>query len=100
MLVATVMIGVAPRVLNIADNVTKKYKKQRARFNSEIVSKLSSGDQKLWEEFDYAISENKRADARTAIEKFRSLPTRPLGQTHVLGYDSVLIVPDRAAPQS
>ncbi|MGH7780441.1 MAG: hypothetical protein ACREQR_11495 [Candidatus Binataceae bacterium] len=95
-LVATVMIGVAPRVLNIADNVTKKYKKQRARFNSEVVSKLSSGDQALWKEFDYTISENKPADARTAVEKFRSLPTRPLGQTHVLGYDFVLIVPFHA----
>jgi len=92
-LVATIMIGVAPRVLNIADNVTKKYKKQRAKFNSEVVSKLSSGDLHLWKEFDYAISENEPADARKAVEKFRSLATRPLGQTHVIGYDSVLIVP-------
>ena len=27
------------------------------------------------------------------ISKFRSLPTRPPGQTHVRGYDYVLLVP-------
>jgi hypothetical protein len=92
-LVATVMIGVAPRVLNVADNVTKRFKKDRARFTAEVLPRLGSGDQTLWEEFDYAISENEPADARKAVAKFRSLPVRPLGQTHVLGYDYVLIVP-------
>jgi hypothetical protein len=50
-LIATVMIGVAEKVLNVPDGVKKIYKANTEEFKRKIVPRLSSGDQKLWEEF-------------------------------------------------
>lgn len=91
--VATVMVGTARRVLNVPDHVKKRHRKSPAIFESEVLPRLSSGDQSLWEEFDYAVSLNRPDDPRKTIAKFRSLPLRPPGQTHIPGYDYVLIVP-------
>jgi hypothetical protein len=92
-LVATVMIGVAPRFLNIPDVIKKNYRKKMSQFEKKVVPRLSSGDQTLWDKFDYAISPNRATDSKKTVEKFRQLPTRHIGHTHVVGYDFVLLVP-------
>lgn len=92
-IVATVLVGTALRVLNVPDGVKKAYKKKMAVFVRKVLPRLSTGDQRLWEEFDYAVSENKADDPRKTLEKFRALPTRGPAQTHRIGYDFVLLVP-------
>jgi hypothetical protein len=92
-LVATVIIGVAQRVLNVPDKVKPLYKKKPAEFNDKVVPRLSSGDQTLWDEFEGAVSLNRPDDPAKTVSKFRQLPTRPPGHTHVVGYDYVLLVP-------
>lgn len=92
-LIATVIIGVARRFLNISDHVKKHFRKKPRRFESHVLSRLSSGDESLWNEFDFAISENAAEDPLRTVSKFRQLPTRPIGYTHIVGYDYVLLVP-------
>jgi hypothetical protein len=92
-LVATVIIGVADRVLNIPDRVKPFYKTKLAEFNEQLLPRLSSGDQTLWEQFAWAVSINRASDSAKTVEKFRQLPTRSPGHTHVVGYDYVLLVP-------
>jgi len=92
-LVATVIVGVAEKVLNVPDKVKPLYKKKAGKFEREVLPRLSSGDQSLWDEFDWAVSVNRPDDPRNTIEKFRELPTRRPGRTHVVGYDYVLLVP-------
>jgi hypothetical protein len=92
-LVATVIVGVARRVLNVPDRVKPLYKKRAAEFESRIIPRLSSGDQTLWDEFDFAASLNRSEEPVKTVTKFRELPTRPVGHTHVVGYDYVLLVP-------
>src|SRR5690606_6840450 len=62
-------------------------------FETEVLPRLSSGDQSLWSEFKYAVSTNKPDDPAKTVAAFRRLPLRPPGHTHVAGYDFVLIVP-------
>jgi hypothetical protein len=92
-LVATIIIGVANRVLNVPDRVKPFYKTNLVEFNEQILPRLSSGDQALWEEFAWAVSINRSGDSAKTVEKFRQLPTRSPGHTHVIGYDYVLVVP-------
>jgi hypothetical protein len=92
-LVATVIIGVAQRVLNVPDKVKPLYKKKLGEFSSKVIPRLSSGDQTLWDEFEWAVSLNRPDDPAKTASKFRQLPTRPPGHTHVIGYDYVLLVP-------
>jgi len=92
-LVATVLVGLASRVLNVPDGVKKRYKNRPRKFKESILPRLSSGDQTLWEEFDWAISNNREDDPRKTVEKFRSLPRRRPSHTHVAGYDYLLLVP-------
>jgi len=92
-LIATVMIGTARRVLNVPDKVKSLYKGRMKEFDDEVVPRLSSGDQSLWKEFSWAISNNSDSDARKTLQKFRNLSQRHLGHTHIAGYDFVLLVP-------
>jgi hypothetical protein len=92
-IVATILVGVAPNVLNIPDQVKKHYKNKPIEFEKSVLPRLSSGDQSLWDEFAWAVSLNKESDCARTIEKFRMLRTRPPGHTHVQGYDYILIVP-------
>lgn len=92
-LVATVIVGIAERVLNVPDKIKPLFRKREAEFNARILPRLSSGDQNLWEEFDWAVSANRPGDAAKTVSKFRQLPTRRPGHTHVLGYDYVMLVP-------
>ncbi len=92
-LVATVIIGVADRVLNVPDRVKPSYRDRLAEFNGQILPRLSSGDQTLWKQFAWAVSINRAGDPAKTAEKFRKLRTRLPGHTHVVGYDYVLLVP-------
>ncbi len=92
-LIATVLVGVAQRVLNVPDRVKAFAKGDEGRFENEILPRLSSGDQRLWEEFEFAISENRPDDPASTIARFRQLPTRLPGRTHICGYDYVMLVP-------
>src|SRR3989442_2426099 len=55
-LVATVIIGTAQRVLNVPDRVKTQYKERLDEFQNRVVPRLSSGDQRLWDEYRIAIS--------------------------------------------
>lgn len=100
-LVATVVIGVAERVLNIPDLVKRQFKSKPGQFEATVVPRLSSGDQSLWQEFHFAVSPNRTTDPPITLNKFRKLRTRSIrsrgisrpGHTHVVGYDFVLLVP-------
>ncbi len=91
-LVATVIVGVAERVLNVPDRVKPLYRKSPKAFQ-RLVRQLSSGDQSLWARFDSAVSVNRPDDGARTIAEFRKLPTRQPGHTHTVGYDFVLLVP-------
>jgi len=93
-LVATVIVGVAERVLNVPEGIKPRFKKRPAEFTAQIVPRLSSGDQSLWKEFDFAISTNRPNEPAITVKKFRQqLRSRSPGHAHVVGYDYVLLVP-------
>jgi hypothetical protein len=92
-LVATVIVRVAERVLNVPEGIKPRFKKRPGEFAARIVPRLSSGDQSLWEEFDFAISTNRPNEPAITVSKFQQLRRRPPGHTHVVGYDYVLLVP-------
>lgn len=93
LLVATVLIGMSERVLNIPDQVHKFYRDREDEFEGNVLPRLSSGDAALWDEFNWAVSANRPNDPAKTIDLFRTLPTRGSGHTHVQGYDYVLLVP-------
>lgn len=94
LLVATVLIGLAQRVLNIPDQVHKFYRDDREQeFFDDVLPRLSSGDTTLWSDFSWAVSNNKPTDPAKSVAMFRRLPTRKPGHTHVEGFDYVLLVP-------
>ncbi|MGQ0648969.1 MAG: hypothetical protein ACT4P7_15535, partial [Gemmatimonadaceae bacterium] len=95
LLIATVLIGLSERVLNIPDQVHKFYRDREADFEASVLPRLSSGDESLFEEFPWAISQNRRGDPAKTLKLFRTLPTRGSAQTHLVAYDSVLLVPVR-----
>jgi hypothetical protein len=82
-IVATILVGVAPNVLNIPDQVKKQYKARPDEFQQHVLPRLSSGDQSLWDDFDWAVSANKKSDPVQTVAKFRMLRTRQPGHTHV-----------------
>jgi hypothetical protein len=92
-IVATILVGLADRVLNIPDQVKKRYIDRARQFEKKIVPRLSSGDQSLWNEFKWAISRNRPDDPRITVAHFQKLPRRNPAYTHEAGYDYVLIVP-------
>ena len=92
-IVATILVGVATKVLNIPDQVKKLYKGRHDEFKRTILPRLSSGDQTLWNDFSWAVSVNKPNDPAETVRKLRMLPTRRPGHTHICAYDYVLIVP-------
>ena len=93
LLVATVLVGLSERVLNIPDQVHKFYRDREDEFESKVLPRLSSGDSVLWNEFSWAISSNRPNDPRKTVDLFRTIPTRGSGHTHVQGYDYILLVP-------
>ncbi|MGI8497828.1 MAG: hypothetical protein ACR2OG_09650 [Gemmatimonadaceae bacterium] len=93
LLVATVLVGLAGRVLNIPDQVHPFYRDREDQFVANVLPRLSSGDHALWTEFSWAISRNSATDPGRTIALLQQLPTRKPGHTHVAGYDFVLLVP-------
>lgn len=90
---ATVIVGTAEKFLNIPDGVKSHFKKKKHEFDEIIVPRLSSGDLQLWSDFSEDISENRTTDPEATIIKFQGLPSRPIGLTHVIGYDTLLFIP-------
>lgn len=93
LVIATVLIGVAERVLNVPDQVHKFYRDREDEFEREVLPRLSSGDESLFVEFSWAVSRNRANDPAKTLELFRTLPTRGPAQTHLVAYDSLLLVP-------
>jgi len=93
LLVATIMVGMAPRVLNVPDGIRKMYKGRAAAFEADVLPRLSSGDERLWDDFAYAVSANRQNEPLRTVAEFDRLPTRKPGHTHVAGFDFVLQVP-------
>lgn len=103
LLVATVLVGLAQRVLNIPDQVHPFFRDREDDFVTKVLPRLSSGDESLWTEFSWAISRNSATDPARTIALLQTLPTRKPGHTHVAGYDFVLLVPvniDNVRPPS
>ena len=90
-LVATVLVGLAERVLNVPDRI--KPFVALPEFEERVLPRLSTGDQTLWDDFPHAVSKNRTADPQKTVDKFRQLPTRPPGRTDMVAYDYVLLVP-------
>ena len=90
-LVATVLVGLAENVLNVADRVKPFMPPED--FIARVLPRLSSGDDTLWDEFPHAVSRNRPRDPERTVKKFRELPTRPPGRTDLVAYDYVLLVP-------
>jgi hypothetical protein len=90
-LVATVMVGMCQKVLNVPDRV--KLLVTEAEFNERVAPRLSTGDQSLWTEFPRAVSKNSASDPAKTVAKFRDLPVRPPGRTDIVAYDYVLLIP-------
>lgn len=95
LLIATVLVGLADRVLNIPDHVHKFFRDRDDEFRRQVLPRLSTGDETLFEDFSWAISVNRPKDPAKTVELFRTLPTRGPAQTHLVAYDSVLLVPVR-----
>lgn len=93
LVIATVLVGLCDRVLNIPDQVHKFFRTREEDFVEQVLPRLSSGDSTLWAEFDWAVSRNTANDPARTVELFRRLETRKPGHTHVEGYDYVLLVP-------
>lgn len=90
-LVATVLVGLAEKVLNVPDRVKPFLPPED--FVGRVLPRLSSGDDTLWDEFRHAVSRNRPQDPERTVKKFRELPTRPPGRTDLVAYDYVLLVP-------
>jgi hypothetical protein len=92
-IVATVLVGLSMQVLNIPDHVKKFYTNRNEEFLRHVVPRLSTGDQRLWHEFPFAISKNRITDPQRTVRLFEQLPKRNPAYTHQAGYDYVLLVP-------
>lgn len=102
LIVGTVLIGLADRVLNVPDRVQPRFVIRDSRgqpvgvdlrFEQNVLPRLSTGDATLWTEFPDAISYNRPTDPERTLSLLKTLPTRPPGHTHVEGFDYLLGVP-------
>lgn len=93
LLIATILVGLADRVLNVPDHVHKFYRDRQDDFERDVLPRLSSGDESLFSEFSWAISANRPGEAAKTVSLFRTLPVRGPAETHLTAYDSVLLVP-------
>ena len=89
----TVLVGTAPRYLNVADQIGRLYRRRSEEFEQAVIPRFSTGDDSLWDDFSFAISDNRPDDAERTIERFRRLPTRTPNLTHETGFDYLLVVP-------
>ena len=89
----TVLIGTAARYLNVADQVKKLYGGRADEFEKSIRPRLSTGDKTLWDDFPFAISQNRSDDAQKTLDHLRNLPIRTPTLTHQEGFDYLLVIP-------
>lgn len=93
-MIATVLVGVSERVLNIPDIVKRYFDEDETAFNQNLVPRLSKGDSTLWTQYRRGVSVNKPSDALKTVEYFQKrLAARNPALTHEPGYDYVLLVP-------
>lgn len=88
-IVATVLIGVSSRYLNVADEIRGRV----PNFERKVFPRLSTGDEKLFKDFPFAVSKNGPRDAERTLAKLRQLSVRDPGMTHERGFDFLLLVP-------
>ncbi len=86
-----VLVGTGIQYVNIPDAVKRKCQILEIDFDCDVLPRLSSGDQKLWEEF--GTKPNSVDAATKTIEMMRTLPVKEKGFTHELGFDFLLIEP-------
>jgi hypothetical protein len=89
---AHVLVGTATRYMNVPDTVKSACEYLGLDFASEILPRLSSGDQSLWTQFK-KHSSNREFDPQKTVTRMRSLPVRKHGFTHESGYDALVIEP-------
>lgn len=94
LIIATVLVGVSRRVLNVPDKLMMFYRETKmAEFEERVLPRLSSGDESLLSEFSWAVSKNSSNDAAATFDLMRTLPVREPAHTHIEAFDSVLLVP-------
>jgi hypothetical protein len=94
--VATILIGVSEKFLNVADKVRSIFPGTDEEFNQQILPRLSSSDERLFDEYKKAVSVNKPSEIERTLRTFRDqLPVREPGMTHKEAFDFVLLVPVR-----
>lgn len=94
--VATVLIGTCLRVLNVPDCVRRDPRYDVGAFEAQIVPRLSSGDETLWDEFNHCVSRNTNTDPMRTVDLFRRhLPRRAVDDAdeEQMGIDYLLLVP-------
>lgn len=101
--VATLIIGTCQRYLNVADNRKKDPRLEPGQFESDVLARLSTGDESLWLDFSKWISSNTKDDPSKTMEYFRRLPVRQMADAHEVGLDFMLFIPmaiDNVTPPS
>lgn len=92
-IVGTVLIGTAGQVLNVPDRVKSVCETLGLDFEKNVLPRLSTGDMKLWSDFAGCISNNKPGEPSKTVQKFQSLPRRGSSDTHIAGFDYLLLIP-------
>lgn len=98
---ATILIGTAPKVLNVVDGVRRLYKDPARRgkyledkFEAEVGERLKAKDPAVWKDLHPFVSENRATDPADTVTFFRQvLPVRPQGSRAQRGLDALLLVP-------
>jgi hypothetical protein len=103
---ATVMIGIAERYLNVADQIKNRYMVYKETpsgrqkkvlnteaFNNEIMKRIFARDETLFVTHEYAVSLNTRSDIESTFAKFRQLPVRDIDNRKKAALDALLLVP-------
>ena len=91
--IATLIIGTCERFLNVPDCVKKDPRYEAGQFEAQILPRLSTGDQSLWQDFRNCISPNTQDDPGKTMDYFRRLPVRAMADTHEVGLDFMLFIP-------
>ncbi|MFI5363237.1 MAG: hypothetical protein ACHQ49_14820 [Elusimicrobiota bacterium] len=95
-IIATVLVGISERCLNVPDKVRSIFQGTDAEFDQLILPRLSSGDESLYTEFRKAVSKNTQSDIKRTLSMFRKrFQVREPAMTHEKKFDHVLLVPVR-----
>lgn len=92
---ATVMVGTAPKVLNVPDGVKKLFKSDPAKFERKVVSRMKKHDPRLWSDFKEFVSLNQPSHIVNSFHVLLStvVKRRSPDNRNVEGYDAFLVVP-------